>query len=768
MNPLARYIHWLHTQWPAGHVEKLPITNDDGGTNVRGFYVAGDLRGVPLLKFAADSGARVVQTIARDSSFRPAPAAGGKTRDDPFDLLIVGEGVAGCAAALEARKRGFSFCVVEASERFSTIVNVPTGKPIYTYPKAMTPAGELTISADVKESLVEELRSQADEAGIVATIAHVERAVRRGNVFEVTLSEGGPAFARYIVAAPGRSGNFRRLEVPGEDMDKVYNRLHDPKDFCAQRALVVGGGDSALETAVALAQCGGNVTISYRKAEFSRPKAENIDMVTRLVADPGAEVAVENPSSERVTTASGDFMREHHERGSIRLMMKSRVKEVRESEVVVESESGDETIANDVVFTMIGREPPLDLFRRSGVSVHGDWSKGKLLGLAAFFAFCVLLYNWKSGGALGDLFYANNWFPISLKSTFAGALANPASLASVLVTSAATPSFWYTRAYSLLFTIWGGRRIRRRKTPYVTAQTWVLMSVQVLPLFILPEILLPYLGKNALLSEGLLNALFPVVDYGNGREYWRSYGLILAWPLNVYNVFTDSPLLWWLIIAFAQTFILIPLGIYFWGKGVYCGWVCSCGALAETLGDTHRAKMPHGPRSSRFNVFGQVVLLVAVVMLVLRVVGWLQPGQTAIDRMFPTTLNSYKWGVDVFLAGVVGYGVYFWFSGRVWCRFMCPLAALMHIFARFSRFRIIADKKKCISCNVCTSVCHQGIDVMNFANKGLHMKDPECVRCSACLQSCPTGVLAFGQVDGNDEVIKVDALAASPVRMREN
>ncbi|MEE8524648.1 MAG: 4Fe-4S dicluster domain-containing protein, partial [Thermoanaerobaculia bacterium] len=118
--------------------------------------------------------------------------------------------------------------------------------------------------------------------------------------------------------------------------------------------------------------------------------------------------------------------------------------------------------------------------------------------------------------------------------------------------------------------------------------------------------------------------------------------------------------------------------------------------------------------------------------------------------------------------GVVGYGFYFWFSGRVWCRFICPLAALMHIYARFSRFRILADKKKCISCNACTSICHQGIDIMNFANKGLPMADPQCVRCSACVQACPTGVLEFGQIDPKTgDVIEKDRLQASPVLMAE-
>jgi polyferredoxin len=155
-------------------------------------------------------------------------------------------------------------------------------------------------------------------------------------------------------------------------------------------------------------------------------------------------------------------------------------------------------------------------------------------------------------------------------------------------------------------------------------------------------------------------------------------------------------------------------------------------------------------------------------MLVVRIVGWTQPPDSWANRISPAALERYKWIVDVFLAGVVGYGVYFWFSGRVWCRFACPLAALMHVYARFSRFGIVADKKKCISCNVCTSVCHQGIDVMSFANKGLTMQDPQCVRCSACVQSCPTGVLEFGQVDRAGRVLTTDRLAASPVRMREH
>ncbi len=283
------------------------------------------------------------------------------------------------------------------------------------------------------------------------------------------------------------------------------------------------------------------------------------------------------------------------------------------------------------------------------------------------------------------------------------------------------------------------------------------------------------LAKPFLFAATWTNQLFPETVWDTqGREYWRSVGFILAWPLLPWNVFTHKPLVLWLVIAFLQTFVLIPLIIRRWGKGAYCGWICSCGGLAETMGDTHRHKMPHGPVWNRLNMAGQVFLAIALVLLVLRIAGWILPAGNPIERVyttlfhggrsFPLTFLNYAWFVDLLFAGIIGLAFYFWFSGRVFCRFFCPLAALMHIYARFSRFRILADKKKCISCNVCTSVCHQGIDVMSFANKGIPMEDPECVRCSACVQSCPTGVLEFGRIDRKTGVVLgTDRLAATPV-----
>lgn len=774
--PLKRYVKWLHTGWPAGTVEKLPEVGEGGMTNVPGVRITGDLTGVPLLKFSSDTGARAIQAFLAEPDFVKARGQAGV-----YDVAIVGGGVSGVAAALEAKKQGLRYVLFEASDTFSTIKNFPKAKPIFTYPTEMVPAGDLQFSHHVKEPLVEELDGYVADAGLEITRARVERLERKGGLLHLHHGQETTQALRVVVAI-GRSGNFRKLGVPGEGLDKVFNRLHDPKELEGKQVLVVGGGDSAMEAAIALATCGAHVTLSYRKAEFSRPKPENVEKLQALQKDPRAEVDVEEPSSERQTTAmTTEMIARPHPVGSLRLCLPSSVKEIRPDSVVLQHGDGrEEVLANDVVFPMIGREPPLDFFRRSGIRITGEWSPRTWVTLAAFFAFCLWIYHWKS-------YY---WFPaewLNPKKWIGDSLGDPGSFLYTLKASASGPSFYYTLLYSLAIAWFGYRRIQRRKTPYVKLQTYTLMVMQWLPLFLLPEIILPMMGRNGLFDGGALgwvaDHLFPLTGGSTPweREYWRAYGLLLAWPLMVYNWFTSQPIWGWLVLGSIQTFVLIPLIVRRWGKGAYCGWLCSCGALAETLGDTHRHKMPHGPRWNRLNMVGQVILWVAAALMLVRIYGWLSPDSWAakhFDRLISpgifeqdgvnvAGIFSYKYLVDVTLAGFVGVGLYFHFSGRVWCRFACPLAALMHIYARFSKFRIFPEKKKCISCNVCTSVCHQGIDIMSFANKGIPMEDPECVRCSACVQSCPTGVLKFGRY-GKGGVIVYDRIPASLVQLAED
>ncbi|MEO6950339.1 MAG: NAD(P)-binding domain-containing protein, partial [Polyangia bacterium] len=252
---LTRYAKWLHTGWPAGTAEKLPVVNTDGTTRVAGLRVVGDLGGIPLLKVAADTGARAVQAIVAERSF-----ARGKAE---HDLIIVGGGVSGISAALEAKRADLTFLVLESARPFATIHDFPTGKLIFTYPTEMKPAGSLALTADVRESLLADLEAQRTHAGISPTQASVDRVVRNGDVLEVHAGKEVFRASRVIVAI-GRSGNFRELGCEGETLDKVTHRLHDPADHASQRVLVVGGGDSALEAAIALDKAGARVTLAYR------------------------------------------------------------------------------------------------------------------------------------------------------------------------------------------------------------------------------------------------------------------------------------------------------------------------------------------------------------------------------------------------------------------------------------------------------------------------------------------------------------------------
>ncbi len=758
---ISKYYNWLHGQWPAGTVEKLPEVGENGATNIAGVRIVGDLTGIPLLKFSSDTGAKAIHAILAESEF---PSERESKDEEVVDIAIIGGGVSGFSAAMEAKKAGLSYVLFESSQAFSTVANFPKAKPIFTYPTDLKPAGGITYEGDVdvKEKLLRDMKEQVAEAGIETTEGMIDHVEKKGA--EIHLHHAGKETkvtrALRCVVAIGRSGNYRTMGIPGEDLNKVSNRLHDPKAFKDQNYLVVGGGDSAAEAAIAVAEAGGHVTISYRKPEFNRPKPENISKINALA-----------------------------EQGMIDLKLDTNPSEITEEEVLLKHRDGyEEAIPNDAVLAALGREAPLNFFRRSGLNISNDrtkkWWITLLIGLAVGF----WVYHWKKGlfdegkvfGALSFLSFDPKGISGLIPQMGAG------HLLTSIKNAASDRSFYYSFAYCLCVFIFGIRRIKRRKTPYVKRQTLFLNLVQWIPLFILPYIILPWMGANGLFADGsalsgFADLFFEKYDEtGHNRAYWRAFGFVLAWPLFVFNLFTDEPMIGWLILSLIQTFVIIPLIVRRWGKGAYCGWICSCGALAETMGDAHRHKMPHGPFWTKLNMVGQVFLWFAFALLGLRIIGWIIPGslweQTyqyllsggpLADQGLP--IFNFSYFVDLLWAGVIGVSFYFHLSGRVWCRFACPLSALMQIYQKaFGKFRIFADKDKCISCNVCTSVCHQGIDIMNFANKGRPMEDPECVRCSACVQQCPTGVLNFGRLSSTPEPYPIfDKLPASIVQLAE-
>jgi NosR/NirI family nitrous oxide reductase transcriptional regulator len=776
LNWLGNYAYWLHGQWPSGAVERLPLVNDDFSTNVSGVYVVGDLTGIPLLKFSADSGARAIDEITSDPTF-----AKRKPGASIFDVIIIGGGVSGYSAALQADQHQLSFQLLESSEDFSTIKNFPKGKPIFTYPLAMKPQGEIqfTNADNTKEALFENLKRKTTSSDIESVKKSVSLVQRKGKHINVVTTSGDILQAHRVVIAIGKSGNYRRIGAQGEDNPKVVNRLHDPKDYVDDHVAIIGGGDSALEGAIAIAKA---KSASGDTASFS----SSLKLICRGSSFPNAK------------QANVDALLDLEKEEKVDIIRATTLESISDSSITVRHDTGEKsTYANDNILSLIGREAPLDFFRRSKISISGESSAVGWLSFLFFLLFVTLLYDWKNYGFL-DEFWGLSQFPDQGPNFLSGfsewwrvTIEDRSTLLGTIAVSMKSRSFYYTLLYTSCIGFFGWRRIYRRKTPYVTAQTWSLFLVQLIPLFLLPELILPWLGYSGAFDSGQLktvvDSLFPSYisaadlaahnwpEWGHPRAYWHAYGLILAWPLNVYNVFTPTPMAGWLVISFVQTFILIPALIFKYGKGAYCGWICSCGALAETMGDTQRHKMPHGAMSNKLNFLGQAILVLAVAMLFIRIAGWIAP-QSWAGIYFDLLLKgenqdyqlvnalSWKWGIDVLFGGILGVGLYFKYSGRIWCRFACPLAALMNIYTRFSRFRIFSEKEKCISCNQCTSTCHQGIDIMAFANKGKPMEDPQCVRCSACVEVCPTGVLSFGEIDpATGAALKYDRLKANRI-----
>ena len=803
-NIVSKYFHWLQKDTPSGDVERYPQIDEKGETSVEGIYIAGDLTGVPLLKLAAESGKKVVDTILKDESFNNKRKR--KSNSEIYDLVIVGAGPAGISAGLQASKHNLNFKILESAQRFNTIINFPKAKPIYAEPEDYDQQADLTIHDGTKESLLDDLYKQVEgielpvEEGVM-----VERVVRQNDHFEIVTRDKSYKADR-ILLATGKSGNARMLDVPGENLPKVFSRLFDPADAEGHDVLVVGGGDSALETAIAASDYANSVTLSYRKSEFSRPKEGNVEELKKLASS-----------------------------GKIKLMMESSVTKIMEETVLLKDKHNqDVEINNSMVYTMIGRELPVDFFKRSNIKMEGElsltaklqfillilvsgviyfgkssedfyehffgrldsfeevfsavfrtefWSKfialpGVLLttlfsdqvkvwnvtkfinATVAYFCFVAVILlglyllikfikdnyesfavNWKTFKYSYFIFIAVFFAFVFFSSRYFG-----------LDLFGKSQSFWYTGFYSITILIFGLRRMKMKPTRYIRFQTWTLILIQAIPLFILPEIVFPVLGKSGMLggSDGfIISQVFP------NESYWRSYGFILAWPLFFFNLYGSNITTFWLLFSLVQTFVIIPFIIYKWGKGAYCGWICSCGAMAETLGDEYRTLAPHGPRAKKWENFGQWTLLVASVLTAIKLISVLYNIEVPIINQSVGEINEvvhkiYYIGIDVIFAGVLGVGVYFFLSGRVWCRFGCPLAALMHIYTRFSRYRIFSEKKKCISCNICTKVCHMGIDVMNYANKGIPMNDVECVRCSACVVNCPTEVLSFGALPRGD------------------
>lgn len=337
--------------------------------------------------------------------------------------------------------------------------------------------------------------------------------------------------------------------------------------------------------------------------------------------------------------------------------------------------------------------------------------------------------GWLAGVALTLFYVLLYWYPETLEYMIQSA--DPISY--TLRGFAADRWFFYGLLYTIAILVMGVRFIGRyRHNRYQVVRTISVMFFQTVFAFAIPA-LLEALNK-------------PYFDFKN---VWPlDYDFFFGWHLRqllaestpfLPGITLGEFMLYWGIFMIV---VGIPLLTYFFGKRWYCSWVCGCGGLAETVGDPYRHLSDKSLTSWKIERWMiHSVLVLAVVMTVLVILEFVNPQQYTFG--FSRDLRTfYGFFIGAAFSGVVGVGFYPIMGSRVWCRFGCPMAAVLGLFQRkASRFRISVNGDQCMSCGNCSTYCEMGIDVRSYAQRGQDFTRASCVGCGICSAVCPRGVL---------------------------
>ncbi len=397
-------------------------------------------------------------------------------------------------------------------------------------------------------------------------------------------------------------------------------------------------------------------------------------------------------------------------------------------------------------------------------------------------------------GILLTLFYVIiYWFPEYLgfgkgdaANTGMVALFDP--LSQLLKNEPASQWFLYGTIYTTAILFFGFKfLLKYRHNRYQVFRTISVMFFQ--------------LGFAFLLPEFLLRLNYPYNDFKNMWPLNYSF----FYDYNINGFLNSGNLgLFMLLFGIAMILIISPILTYFYGKRWYCSWVCGCGGLAETAGDPFRqlsskkvsawkfericihlvtvfailmtvgvinsyltnnaekslitrAQFNLGIvgimlivgifvaffRRKHFNKQTRAIFLsVAAIMAGAVLINYFSTPNEVLFIESGNLRSTYGFLIGAAFSGVIGVGFYPLMGSRVWCRFGCPMAAILGFQQRiFSKFRITTNGGQCISCGNCSTYCEMGIDVRAYAQSGQNIVRSSCVGCGICSAVCPRGVL---------------------------
>jgi thioredoxin reductase len=311
----------------------LPHVNQQFESNVSGIYIAGEIGGMGLIKNAVEQGRQAVENIVK---------AIDKSTEADYDLIVVGAGPAGISASLTAKKNNLRVLTFEQDSLGGTVFNFPRSKIVMTSPMDLPLHGKVKLNETSKLELLtlwEKVLSKNSISIIENT--KVESIVWKSGSFNVVTSSGDSYLTKKVLLAIGRRGTPRKLNIPGEQLQKVAYRLLEPELVEGKKVVVVGGGDSAIESALQLMDRN-TVHLVYRGDAFGRIKPKNNEKIKKAIAEKTVTVLF----NTNLTSIEEDLVNY----------------KVADTEQIVK-------LNNDLVYILAGGELPTGFLEKSGIQI---------------------------------------------------------------------------------------------------------------------------------------------------------------------------------------------------------------------------------------------------------------------------------------------------------------------------------------------------------------------------------------------------------------
>jgi len=312
----------------------LPHVNQNFETNTKGIYIAGELGGMGLIKNSVEQGQQAIESIVKSKK---------RSKENVIDVIIVGAGPAGISATLAAKKHGLSSITLEQDSLGGTVYTFPRAKIVMTSPMDLPLYGKVKLFLTSKNELLSLWKKVISEHQLkIFEKTKVDSIVPSENdTFKIITNTGDEYISNNVLLATGRRGTPRKLNIPGEESQKVAYRLLEPEQIAGKKIIVVGGGDSAIESALLLKD-ENEVVLSYRKDKFARLKPKNKEKILEATNDNSVDIIY-----------NSNLVSLENESALIKTDVDNAIKQ----------------IENDLVYIFAGGELPKAFLQKAGVEI---------------------------------------------------------------------------------------------------------------------------------------------------------------------------------------------------------------------------------------------------------------------------------------------------------------------------------------------------------------------------------------------------------------